>query len=150
MFSSKKSSTPSEAPVSPSEVKGVYLWGGVGCGKTFIMDIFYNSLPASVPRRRVHFHEFMLEVHSRLHAKRKAGVRGEPLRHLAADIIAECNLLCFDEFQVGKGQRMWGDGWAVCGGGGGYVGASRAAWRQHVLSHDAGTTLEGCSLCVRV
>jgi protein AFG1 len=74
----------------------------VGCGKTFIMDTFFSALPPEVPARRVHFHEFMLEVHSRLHAARKAGVRGEPLLHVAKDITAKCSLLCFDEFQVGS------------------------------------------------
>jgi predicted ATPase len=50
---------------SPSSVKGLYLWGGVGCGKTFLMDLFADTLPKTVSVRRVHFHEFMLEVHDR-------------------------------------------------------------------------------------
>jgi protein AFG1 len=62
LFSSSASAS---AVPNPSSIKGLYLWGGVGCGKTFIMDLFYNSLPSTLPRRRVHFHEFMLDVHSR-------------------------------------------------------------------------------------
>lgn len=76
--------------------QGVYLWGGVGRGKTFLMDLFYDSLPA-VPRRRTHFHRFMQEVHQRL-----TMLQGEtnPLRKLAKELSAEVRLLCFDEFFV--------------------------------------------------
>ncbi len=46
-------------------MQGVYVWGGVGCGKTYVMDLMFEGLPPNVPKRRVHFHEFMLEVHDR-------------------------------------------------------------------------------------
>lgn len=76
--------------------KGLYLWGGVGRGKTFLMDLFYDSL-AAVPRRRTHFHRFMQEVHQRL-----TSLQGEsnPLRKLAKELAAEVRLICFDEFFV--------------------------------------------------
>lgn len=81
---------------TPPAPQGVYLWGGVGRGKTFLMDMFYDSL-AAVPRRRTHFHRFMQEVHQRL-----TMLQGEtnPLRKLAKELSAEVRLLCFDEFFV--------------------------------------------------
>lgn len=81
---------------TPPAPQGVYLCGGVGRGKTFLMDLFYDSLVA-VPRRRAHFHRFMQEVHQRLTV-----LQGEtnPLRKLAKELSAEVRLLCFDEFFV--------------------------------------------------
>lgn len=81
---------------TPPAPQGVYLWGGVGRGKTFLMDLFYDSL-VGVPRRRTHFHRFMQEVHQRL-----TMLQGEtnPLRKLAKELSAEVRLLCFDEFFV--------------------------------------------------
>jgi len=51
---------------STSRIMGVYMWGGVGCGKTFVMDLFYDVLPIK-NKRRVHFNNFMIDVHKRLH-----------------------------------------------------------------------------------
>ena len=83
--------------LSPPDVpRGVYFWGGVGRGKSFLMDCFFAAVPY-VRKRRVHFHAFMRDVHARL-----AACQGEsdPLRRVAERIARECRLLCFDEFHV--------------------------------------------------
>jgi cell division protein ZapE len=79
--------------------RGVYIHGGVGRGKSMLMDLFFAEAPVA-KKRRVHFHEFMLEVQKRLQALRQEGGRQDPLKQLAADIAAEGRLLCFDEFHV--------------------------------------------------
>ncbi|BDA86811.1 cell division protein ZapE [Aureimonas sp. SA4125] len=89
-------------PAEP--VRGVYIHGEVGRGKTMIMDMFYRSASVS-PKRRVHFHAFMAEVHERIGAHRAAvkdgSARGDdPMPPVAADIAATAKLLCFDEFSV--------------------------------------------------
>ena len=76
--------------------RGVYLWGGVGRGKTFLMDLFYASLD-SKKKKRIHFHRMMREIHARLN---KLGDVAEPLDHVAAAIASETRVLCFDEFFV--------------------------------------------------
>eukprot|EP00960_Hanusia_phi_P008635 246137-Hanusia_phi.AAC.1 len=83
-----------EAPV------GLYMYGGVGCGKTFIMDLFYVC--ADVKRkRRSHFHSFMLEVHDRLHELRKKGRGRADVDTVGKQIVKESgSLFCFDEFNV--------------------------------------------------
>ena len=85
-------------------LKGLYLFGDVGRGKTMLMDLFYGANPV-VHRRRTHFHEFMLDVHERVHAYRQQLKRGEvtgddPIAPVAAAIAEEAWLLCFDEFHV--------------------------------------------------
>lgn len=77
-------------------VQGLYMWGGVGRGKTYLMDAFYESLP-DVPRLRTHFHRFMLDVHER---RRKYPDEQDPLLLVAAEYAAEIRVLCFDEFFV--------------------------------------------------
>jgi cell division protein ZapE len=77
-------------------VPGLYLWGSVGRGKTFLMDLFAASLPHGVALRR-HFHRFMGEVHESL---RELGDRQNPLVEVAAGIAARCRVLCLDEFLV--------------------------------------------------
>lgn len=77
-------------------VQGLYFWGGVGRGKTYLMDVFYEALPFS-RKRRTHFHRFMLDVHERRH--RYPDVR-DPLAKVAAEIAEETRVLCFDEFFV--------------------------------------------------
>ena len=81
---------------SAAAVKGLYLWGGVGRGKTCLMDMFYQCLP---PKRkmRMHFHRFMLMVHKRLNAEKQ---QKNPLQRVAASIADEVDVLCFDEFFV--------------------------------------------------
>ena len=78
--------------------KGVYLWGGVGRGKSMLMDMFVASL--TIPdKRRVHFHAFMQEVHHQLHIARKAG-HDDPLAPVADKIIRDLRLLALDEMQI--------------------------------------------------
>src|SRR5437763_9196249 len=77
---------------------GVYLWGGVGRGKSMLMDLAFAHLRIE-PKRRVHFHEFMLETHGRLRIARESE-EGDPIEPVAGQIAAEASLLCFDEMQV--------------------------------------------------
>jgi cell division protein ZapE len=82
--------------------QGLYLFGGVGRGKSMLMDLFFATAPLE-RKRRVHFHEFMLEVHDSLHRRRQEHpAEGDVLAPLAARIAADAWLLCFDEFQVGN------------------------------------------------
>jgi cell division protein ZapE len=85
-------------------LKGLYVHGDVGRGKTMLMDLFFAA-SAVRRKRRAHFHEFMADVHERVHAYRqkiKAGelANGDPLARVAGDIADEAWLLCFDEFHV--------------------------------------------------
>lgn len=84
-----------EPPAAP---KGLYIWGGVGRGKSMAMDLFFAS-SAIAPKRRAHFHEFMAEVHSAIHARRQVG-DADPLISVADQIATSARLLCFDEMQV--------------------------------------------------
>jgi cell division protein ZapE len=83
--------------------QGIYFYGGVGRGKTAMMDIFYEGV--EVPhKRRTHFHAFMLDVHARIHAFRQIaknkGDETDPIPVVARALANEAALLCFDEFQV--------------------------------------------------
>lgn len=78
--------------------KGLYIHGSVGRGKTMLMDLFFEEV-GFAPKRRIHFHEFMAEVHERIAAAR-ANVPGDPIPHVAREIAAAARLLCFDEFHV--------------------------------------------------
>jgi cell division protein ZapE len=81
---------------SSEPVRGLYFWGGVGRGKTYLMDNFYESLPFS-DKMRMHFHRFMRRVHAEL--KRLAGEKN-PLEKVADAIRGEARVICFDEFFV--------------------------------------------------
>ncbi|MCW5320029.1 cell division protein ZapE [Verminephrobacter aporrectodeae] len=80
----------------PDLVRGVYLYGGVGCGKSFLMDCFFHAVPLK-RKLRLHFHEFMREVHREL-----AGLQGtvNPLDALGGRIAKRYKLICFDEFHI--------------------------------------------------
>ena len=87
-----------------ARIKGLYVYGDVGRGKTMLMDFFFEASPV-VRKRRAHFHEFMLDVHERIHAYRQNMKLGEhagedPIRLTAAQLAEEAWLLCFDEFHV--------------------------------------------------
>ncbi|KAH9210967.1 AFG1-like ATPase-domain-containing protein [Leptodontidium sp. 2 PMI_412] len=81
--------------------RGLYLYGDVGSGKTMLMDMFYETLPSSVTSKtRIHFHNFMQDVHKRLHQmKMEHGNDIDAVPFVAADIAEKGNVLCFDEFQ---------------------------------------------------
>ncbi|MCB1340082.1 MAG: AFG1 family ATPase [Pseudooceanicola sp.] len=83
---------------TPEAPKGLYLWGGVGRGKSMLMDLFVASL-GDIPARRVHFHAFMQEIHAGLHQARKAGVE-DALAPVAAEVVKQVRLLAFDEMQI--------------------------------------------------
>ncbi|MEN0119496.1 MAG: cell division protein ZapE [Agrobacterium cavarae] len=92
-----------KAAASPS-VRGLYVHGSVGRGKTMLMDMFFQMAPVE-KKRRCHFHEFMADVHNRVHAHRQKLKNGEtkqadPIPPVAAQLLAEAELLCFDEFTV--------------------------------------------------
>ncbi|WP_108649233.1 cell division protein ZapE [Dongshaea marina] len=76
--------------------RGLYLWGGVGRGKTYLMDLFYESLTTSA-KQRFHFHHFMSRVHQQL--KGLSG-QSDPLKKVAEQFTREFRVLCFDEFYV--------------------------------------------------
>jgi cell division protein ZapE len=85
-------------------IKGLYIFGDVGRGKTMLMDMFFDASRVT-RKRRIHFHEFMAEVHERIHALRQEIKAGEikdadPIQLVAAAIARETWLLCFDEFHV--------------------------------------------------
>ncbi|MCC6173618.1 MAG: AFG1 family ATPase [Gammaproteobacteria bacterium] len=83
-------------PAQGPSVRGVYLWGSVGRGKTWLMDLFFHHLPVA-RKRRSHFHRFMYEVHERL---RSLQDRADPLADVAAAIAESSRVLCFDELYV--------------------------------------------------
>jgi cell division protein ZapE len=82
--------------VHPELPRGVWFWGGVGRGKSFLMDCFFEAVPYQ-RKRRVHFHAFMREVHERLKAVKN---EADPLALVAQQVAKETRLMCFDEFHV--------------------------------------------------
>ena len=91
---------------------GIYIHGSVGVGKSMLMDLFYSVCdaghveedveykPIGRRRKRMHFHEFMLDVHQRIHAYKANHPRADPIPPVAADLAREARLLCFDEMQI--------------------------------------------------
>lgn len=79
-----------------SKAKGLYFWGGVGRGKTFLMDIFFETLPIK-QKKRVHFHKFMKQIHDELTLEKK-GL--DPLRKIASKVVENSKVLCLDEFVI--------------------------------------------------
>ncbi len=82
----------------PFQPGGVYIWGGVGRGKSMLMDLAFDNIDVH-PKRRTHFHAFMLEVHERLREARKLE-EGDPVLQVAEQIMGEARLLAFDEMMV--------------------------------------------------
>jgi len=95
-FKVKRGSTFNRLLAPPAPPKGVYFWGGVGRGKSFLMDCFYDAVPYR-RKKRIHFHAFMQRIHRDLDR-----FKGEPdpLLKVAGQIARETRLLCFDEFHV--------------------------------------------------
>jgi len=96
LYKAKRSSALKKLINNPDIPKGVYLHGGVGRGKSFLMDCFFNAVPLK-RKTRLHFHEFMREVHREL-----AEIQGtvNPLDELASRMARKYKLICFDEFHV--------------------------------------------------
>lgn len=91
-------------PEPASVPRGLYIWGGVGRGKSMLMDTFFALAPTE-PKQRIHFHAFMRDVHQRIHTWRKAQKSAkdrsaDPIPPLADDLAKRAKLLCFDEFAV--------------------------------------------------
>jgi protein AFG1 len=99
LFGRKSAKTESKIPEDLP--KGLYMYGDVGCGKTMLMDLFYETLPANIESKsRIHFHNFMQDVHKRMHVvKMQYGNDFDALPLVAADIAELSSVLCFDEFQ---------------------------------------------------
>jgi peroxisome-assembly ATPase len=105
LFSSSENSSAKQSAHKVSGIKGLYMFGGTGCGKTFIMDLFFEVIPIQ-RKKRVHFNNFMIDIHKRLHrlkslskgSSKASGVN--IMEQITNELMEEAYLLCFDEFQV--------------------------------------------------
>ena len=95
-YKSRRNTAWKRVLVKPALPKGVYLWGGVGRGKSFLMDSFYLCVPL-VRKRRVHFHHFMREIHRELNEVKSTE---DPIVEVAERTAKRYRLICFDEFHV--------------------------------------------------
>lgn len=82
------------------EIQGAYIYGGVGRGKSMLMDLLFNTLPGTIKKRRIHFHAFLIETHDWLHARRADKAVDNLLPEYAKYVASKTRLLCFDEFHV--------------------------------------------------
>ena len=78
--------------------KGLYVYGGVGRGKSMLMDLFFDTAPIE-RKRRVHFHAFMQDIHAAMHAARAEGI-ADPIKTVGDQVVKSASLLCFDEMQI--------------------------------------------------
>lgn len=101
LFSRKSSSDDYDNKIPDSLPKGLYMYGDVGSGKTMLMDLFYDTLPPNITSKsRIHFHNFMQDVHKRLHKfHMQHGTDADAIPFIAAEIAEYSTVLCFDEFQ---------------------------------------------------
>ena len=95
-YKSRRRNAVTKLLIRPPIPRGVYMWGGVGRGKSFLMDVFFQSVPLT-RKTRLHFHEFMREVHRELQVLKGTA---DPLDELGARIARRFRLICFDEFHV--------------------------------------------------
>lgn len=82
------------------DIQGAYIYGGVGRGKSMLMDLLFNTLPSSLKKRRIHFHAFLIETHDWLHTRRADKAVDNLLPEYAKYVAGKTRLLCFDEFHV--------------------------------------------------
>ena len=95
-FKTKRNEFLGRSLFSPAVPQGLYFWGGVGRGKSFLMDVFYDCVPYK-RKRRIHFHKFMAEIHQKMKELEESQ---DPLIAVANKIAKSTRLLCFDEFHV--------------------------------------------------
>eukprot|EP00520_Triparma_pacifica_P018789 CAMPEP_0118666314 /NCGR_PEP_ID=MMETSP0785-20121206/19143_1 /TAXON_ID=91992 /ORGANISM="Bolidomonas pacifica, Strain CCMP 1866" /LENGTH=318 /DNA_ID=CAMNT_0006560605 /DNA_START=384 /DNA_END=1337 /DNA_ORIENTATION=- len=102
--SSAPSSSAWSLSPSPTPIRGLYIHGSVGCGKTFLTTLLHKSLQSKYGptnfTQMVHFNEFMLSLHKSVHKLKKSGFKGDPVPKVSDGILKEGRILCFDEFQV--------------------------------------------------
>jgi len=99
LVSSSDTAGQDETDVKELFPQGLYIYGGPGCGKTFAMDLFFESLPTG-KKRRVHFHQFMLEIHRHQHIMKDQGLGDDIFLHIVDKIKDDCHILCLDEFMI--------------------------------------------------